>query len=65
MFLLQQAGRLVVLRSGQFAGKQAAIVEIISQSRVLVDGPSDVPENVVPRQAVHVSLGRKNIKMYH
>lgn len=31
---LKQTGRLVVLRAGKYAGKQAAISEIISQSKV-------------------------------
>ena len=31
---LKQTGRLVVLREGKYAGKQAAISEIISQSKV-------------------------------
>lgn len=54
-WLMVEVGRLVVLRSGKDKGKMAVTVEIISQSRILVDGPSTKPENAVARQAVHVN----------
>jgi len=52
---LVEVGRIVHIRSGTFEGKLAAIVEIIDQSRVLVDGPSSKEGAVVPRQAVHLN----------
>jgi large subunit ribosomal protein L14e len=54
-WLLVQSGRLVLLRGGKYSGKVAAISSVVSQARVLVDGPSGIEENVVPRHAVHVS----------
>ncbi|RMZ79955.1 hypothetical protein DV738_g3008, partial [Chaetothyriales sp. CBS 135597] len=52
---LVEVGRIVHIRSGPSEGKLAAIVEIISQSRVLVDGPSGNEKSVVPRQAIHLN----------
>lgn len=45
---LVEVGRVVLVKNGQGAGKLAAIVEIISQRKVLIDGP----ETGVERQAV-------------
>ncbi|KAJ9631232.1 hypothetical protein, variant [Exophiala oligosperma] len=52
---LVEVGRIVTIRQGPFAGKLAAIVEIIDAGRVLVDGPSTKEDAVVPRQAVYTS----------
>ncbi|OLL25576.1 60S ribosomal protein L14 [Neolecta irregularis DAH-3] len=43
-----QVGRVVLLTVGPFAGKLAAIVEIIDHKRALIDGP----KTGVPRQAI-------------
>ncbi|EAS27546.3 60S ribosomal protein L14 [Coccidioides immitis RS] len=56
---LVEVGRVVLIRSGPYAGKLAVIAEIIDHKRVLVDGPSGKENNVVPRHAIalaHVSL---------
>ncbi|GAV52059.1 hypothetical protein ZYGR_0AG00500 [Zygosaccharomyces rouxii] len=45
---LVEVGRIVLVKNGQGAGKLAAIVEIISQRKVLIDGP----ETGVERQAI-------------
>lgn len=37
---LVEAGRIIYINKGKFAGKLATIVEIIDQKRVLVDGPT-------------------------
>lgn len=42
---------MVLVQNGACKGKLAAIVEIIDQRKVLVDGPA----SGVPRQAVHLS----------
>ncbi|CCE62549.1 hypothetical protein TPHA_0C03990 [Tetrapisispora phaffii CBS 4417] len=52
---LVEVGRVVLVKTGPSAGKLAAIVEIINQKKVLIDGP----ETGVPRQTVilgHVVL---------
>ncbi|AET38173.1 60S ribosomal protein eL14 Ecym_2443 [Eremothecium cymbalariae DBVPG len=48
---LVEVGRVVLVKKGPSSGKLAAIVEIIDNKRVLIDGP----ETGVPRQAF--SLG--------
>ncbi|CAR26079.1 hypothetical protein ZYGR_0E00580 [Zygosaccharomyces rouxii] len=48
---LVEVGRIVLVKNGQGAGKLAAIVEIISQRKVLVDGP----ETGVDRQAISLT----------
>ncbi|KAJ5946194.1 hypothetical protein N7454_003033 [Penicillium verhagenii] len=56
---LVEVGRLVLIRSGPFAGKLAAIVEIVDHRRVLVDGPSGEEQKIVPRHVLalaHASL---------
>ncbi|EDO16839.1 hypothetical protein Kpol_1056p40 [Vanderwaltozyma polyspora DSM 70294] len=47
---LVEVGRVVLIKKGQFAGKLASVVEIISQKKVLIDGP----ETGVPRQAINL-----------
>ncbi|CEP60894.1 60S ribosomal protein eL14 LALA0_S02e02102g [Lachancea lanzarotensis] len=47
---LVEVGRVVLVKKGPSAGKLAAIVEIIDQSRVLIDGP----ETGVPRQSANL-----------
>ncbi|KAL3234357.1 Large ribosomal subunit protein eL14B [Nakaseomyces bracarensis] len=47
---LVEVGRVVLIKKGQSAGKLAAIVEIIDQKKVLIDGP----ETGVPRQAFNL-----------
>ncbi|QLL30618.1 hypothetical protein HG536_0A04360 [Torulaspora globosa] len=47
---LVEVGRVVLVKKGQAAGKLAAIVEIIDQKKVLIDGP----ESGVPRQAINL-----------
>ncbi|KAJ5100534.1 hypothetical protein N7456_006586 [Penicillium angulare] len=49
---LVEVGRLVLIRSGPFAGKLAAIVEIVDHRRVLVDGPSGEEQKIVPRHVL-------------
>ncbi|OAQ67077.1 ribosomal protein L14 [Pochonia chlamydosporia 170] len=50
---LVEVGRVVAINGDHpFAGRLAAIVEIIDHKRVLVDGPSADPSLAVPRQAV-------------
>ncbi|KAI1261564.1 ribosomal protein L14-domain-containing protein [Xylariaceae sp. FL1019] len=50
-----EVGRLVLISQGPFAGRVAAITEIISEKRVLVDGPSSNEKAVVPKGAVALS----------
>ncbi|CAI4034754.1 hypothetical protein SMKI_11G2040 [Saccharomyces mikatae IFO 1815] len=47
---LVEVGRVVLIKKGQSAGKLAAIVEIIDQKKVLIDGP----KAGVPRQAINL-----------
>ena len=47
---LVEVGRVVLVTKGQAAGKLAAIVEIIDQKKVLIDGP----QSGVPRQAINL-----------
>ncbi|KAF3063661.1 ribosomal protein L14-domain-containing protein [Daldinia decipiens] len=48
-----EVGRIVLVQgNGPYAGRLAAIVEIIDHKRALVDGPSSDPKLVVPRQAI-------------
>lgn len=47
---LVEVGRVVLVKKGQSAGKLAAIVEIIDQKQVLIDGP----ETGVPRQSINL-----------
>ncbi|AJU23538.1 Rpl14bp [Saccharomyces cerevisiae YJM1526] len=47
---LVEVGRVVLIKKGQSAGKLAAIVEIIDQKKVLIDGPIAG----VPRQAINL-----------
>ncbi|KAJ5438978.1 Protein transport protein yif1 [Penicillium daleae] len=49
---LVEVGRLVLIRRGPFAGKLAAIVEIVDHRRVLVDGPSGEEQKIVPRHVL-------------
>lgn len=48
---LVEVGRVVIIKKGPDAGKLAAIVEVVSQRKVLVDGP----ETGVQRQPVHLT----------
>ncbi|KAI0965018.1 ribosomal protein L14-domain-containing protein [Xylaria arbuscula] len=50
-----EVGRLVLINAGPYAGRIAAIVEIISEKRVLVDGPSADEKLIVPKGAVALS----------
>ncbi|PGH11785.1 hypothetical protein AJ79_04686 [Helicocarpus griseus UAMH5409] len=52
---LVEVGRVVLIRSGPYTGKLAAIVEIIDHKRVLVDGPAGQENKVVPRHALALS----------
>ena len=53
---LVEVGRVVVINGDHpFAGRLAAVVEIVDHKRVLVEGPSSEPELVVPRQSVPLS----------
>ncbi|CCH62688.1 hypothetical protein TBLA_0I00230 [Henningerozyma blattae CBS 6284] len=47
---LVEVGRVVLINNGEYSGKLAAIVEIINQKKVLIDGPS----TGVPRQAINL-----------
>ncbi|KAK4987219.1 hypothetical protein LTR66_007661 [Elasticomyces elasticus] len=54
-----EVGRVVLFSEGPYAGKLAAIVQIIDHKRVLVDGPASDPKSVVPRHSTplaHLSL---------
>ncbi|KAL9106784.1 MAG: hypothetical protein Q9227_008206 [Pyrenula ochraceoflavens] len=56
---LVQVGRIVYIREGPYAGKLAAIAEIIDNKRALIDGPSAKEGATVPRQAIplaHLTL---------
>ncbi|KAI0423881.1 ribosomal protein L14-domain-containing protein [Xylaria sp. FL1042] len=50
-----EVGRLVLINKGPYSGRIAAIVEIISEKRVLVDGPSADEKFVVPKGPVALS----------
>ncbi|KAI2637601.1 ribosomal protein L14-domain-containing protein [Hypomontagnella submonticulosa] len=51
-----EVGRIVLVQgTSPFAGRLAAIVEIIDHKRALVDGPSADPKLVVPRQAISLA----------
>ncbi|CAF9925896.1 MAG: hypothetical protein GOMPHAMPRED_004004 [Gomphillus americanus] len=50
-----EVGRVVLFVRGKFAGKLAAIVEIIDHKRVLVDGPSKESADQVPRHSAPLS----------
>ncbi|KAJ5368143.1 Protein transport protein yif1 [Penicillium cataractarum] len=49
---LVEVGRLVLIRRGPYAGKLAAVVEIVDHRRVLVDGPSGEEQKIVPRHVL-------------
>ncbi|WPG97710.1 Hypothetical protein R9X50_00049100 [Acrodontium crateriforme] len=54
-----EVGRIAYFAKGEFAGRLAAIVQIIDHKRVLVDGPSSDAKKAVPRHAAplsHISL---------
>merc|ERR1712072_552019 len=48
---LVERGRVVLFKKGQYAGKLAAIAQIIDHRRVLVEGFSSDASKVVPRHA--------------
>merc|ERR1712066_706753 len=49
-------GSVAVLQSGPSAGKIAAIVDVIDQNRVLIDGPcSEVPRQEFPIKDLHLT----------
>merc|ERR1711967_110013 len=48
---LVERGRVVLFKKGQYAGKLAAIAQIIDHRRVLVEGFSSDASKVVPRRA--------------
>ncbi|KAI0444491.1 ribosomal protein L14-domain-containing protein [Xylaria telfairii] len=50
-----EVGRLVLVNNGPYTGRIAAIVEIISEKRVLVDGPSSEEKLVVPKGPIALS----------
>ncbi|KAJ2989132.1 hypothetical protein NUW58_g3625 [Xylaria curta] len=50
-----EVGRLVLINNGPYTGRIAAIVEIISEKRVLVDGPSSEEKLVVPKGPIALS----------
>ncbi|KAI1182360.1 ribosomal protein L14-domain-containing protein [Nemania serpens] len=50
-----EVGRLVLVNNGPFAGRIAAIVEIISEKRALVDGPSSEEKLAVPKGPIAFS----------
>ncbi|KAI1823705.1 ribosomal protein L14-domain-containing protein [Xylaria intraflava] len=50
-----EVGRLVLVNNGPYTGRIAAIVEIISEKRVLVDGPSSDEKLVVPKGPIALS----------
>ncbi|EGP91353.1 unnamed protein product [Zymoseptoria tritici ST99CH_1A5] len=50
-----EVGRVVLFYSGPYAGRTAAIVQIIDHKRVLVDGPSSKAELAVARHATPLS----------
>ncbi|TGJ75434.1 hypothetical protein E0Z10_g10994 [Xylaria hypoxylon] len=50
-----EVGRLVLVNNGPYTGRIAAIVEIISEKRVLVDGPSSDEKYVVPKGPIALS----------
>ncbi|KAG8630975.1 hypothetical protein KVT40_000115 [Elsinoe batatas] len=52
---LVEVGRVVLFTRGTYAGKLAAIVEIIDHKRVLVDGPANKEDSIVPRHAIALS----------
>merc|ERR1712141_985734 len=51
-----EIGRIAVLTDGACAGKIAAIVDVIDQNRVLVDGPcSEVPRQEYKIKSLHLT----------
>ncbi|KAI8632976.1 ribosomal protein L14-domain-containing protein [Xylariaceae sp. FL1651] len=50
-----EVGRLVLVNNGPYTGRIAAITEIISEKRVLVDGPSSEEKLVVPKGSIALS----------
>ncbi|EON99088.1 putative ribosomal protein l14 protein [Phaeoacremonium minimum UCRPA7] len=53
---LVEVGRVVLLQGDSpYAGRLAAIVEIIDHKRALVDGPASDSKLAVPRQAISLS----------
>ncbi|KAI0802446.1 ribosomal protein L14-domain-containing protein [Xylaria sp. FL0064] len=50
-----EVGRVVLISKGPYSGRIATIVEIISEKRVLVDGPSADEKLVVPKGPVALS----------
>ncbi|KAI6947480.1 hypothetical protein KC321_g19070, partial [Hortaea werneckii] len=52
---LVERGRVVLFKKGQYAGKLAAIAQIIDHRRVLVEGFSSDASKVVPRHAAPLS----------
>ncbi|CAH0038985.1 unnamed protein product [Clonostachys solani] len=53
---LVEVGRVIVINGDHpYAGRLAAVVEIIDHKRVLAEGPSADPELAVPRQVIPLS----------
>ncbi|KAK3690600.1 hypothetical protein LTR37_019096 [Vermiconidia calcicola] len=52
---LVEVGRVALFSAGPYAGKLAAIVQIIDHKRVLVDGPASKDQEAVPRHAAALS----------
>merc|ERR1712187_543081 len=51
-----EIGRVAVLQDGPCKGKIAAIVDVIDQNRVLIDGPcSEVPRQEYPIKNLHLT----------
>ncbi|KAA0148868.1 hypothetical protein FNF29_06342 [Cafeteria roenbergensis] len=49
-----QVGRVVLVNYGPDEGKLAVIVDVVDQSRVMIDGPSDDASAAVRRQVINL-----------
>ena len=54
-----QIGGIAFIAQGPYAGKIAAIVNVVDQNRLLIDGPcSDVPRHVINIKHIHLTKFR-------
>merc|ERR1739838_569075 len=50
-----QIGAVVYINSGRYKGKLATIVNIVDATRVLIDGPSGVPREVIGMKQIQLT----------
>merc|ERR1711915_20186 len=59
-----EIGAVVFVNSGRFKGKLATIVNVVDQTRILVDGPcSGVPREVISMKQVQLTKFKVSIAM--